>query len=67
MQNIYNLYVLLKFSESISNDNKLIVSGNNDYTIKIWDLKNSICLNILKEHKNWVYSLSISNDHKLEF
>jgi len=39
-----------------------IVSGSNDYLIKIWDLTTANCILTLNEHKNFVSSLVILNN-----
>ena len=49
-------------SVAISTDNKYIVSGSWDKTIKIWDIKTGECLNTLEWYSDWVNSIAISPD-----
>jgi WD40 repeat protein/tRNA A-37 threonylcarbamoyl transferase component Bud32 len=49
-------------SVAISPDGEMIVSGSNDKTIKIWNLKTGLLINTLTEHFDMVYSIAISPD-----
>ena len=51
-------------SIAISPDGKYIVSGSDDETIKIWDIKTAECLNTLLGHSETVSSVTISPDGK---
>ena len=51
-------------SVAISPDGKYIVSGSNDSTIKIWDIKTAECLNTLEWHSSYLNSVTISPDRK---
>ena len=52
-------------SVAISSDNKYIVSGSHDKTIKIWSLKTGLLINTLAGHSSSVNSVVISSDNKL--
>jgi len=52
------------FSIAISSDNKFIISGSYDKTIKIWDVQTGECLKILKGHNGRIESIAISSDNK---
>ena len=43
----FNKKIISKLNVSISNNNKFIVSGSYDNTIKIWDFKKGNCLKTL--------------------
>ena len=45
-----------------SPDSQTIISGNEDNTIKIWDINSGECLDNLEEHKNWVSSLALDSE-----
>ena len=55
----HNSYV---FNVAITLDNKYVVSGGHDKTIKIWDMKNYSCIKTLKGHEDSVYSVVITHD-----
>ena len=46
----------------IRNDNKILISGSKDKTIKVWNLENGEEIRTLSGHSEWVNSVSISND-----
>jgi WD40 repeat protein len=48
----------------ISSDNKFIVSGSIDKTIRVWDRESGTQLKKLKGHNGWVNSVAISSDNK---
>ncbi len=51
-------------SVAISSDNKFIVSGSRDYTIRVWDRELGAKIRELKGH-NWIVdSVVISSDNK---
>ena len=54
-------------SVAISPDGKYIVSGSDDYSVKIWEMKSGKLLKILNGHTNWINSVLISNDGKYIF
>ncbi len=49
-------------SVAVSPDNKTIVSGSKDKTIKVWDLETKKIKFTLEGHKGWVYCVAISPD-----
>ncbi len=51
-------------SVSISSDNKFIVSGSEDTSIRIWDRESGIQIKELKGHNRWTNSVAISSDNK---
>ena len=50
-------------SVAISPDNKKIVSGAWDKTIRIWNLDSGNLINTLEGHTDWIYSVAISPDN----
>ncbi|RFU80416.1 vegetative incompatibility het-e-1 [Trichoderma arundinaceum] len=54
-----------KLSVTFSHDSKLIVSGFNKKTIKIWDAITCECKTTLQGHSGFVYSMAFSHDSKL--
>lgn len=52
------------FSIAISPDNKKIVSGLGDHTIKIWDVESALLLKTLTGHAGWVTAITITPDSK---
>lgn len=52
------------WSLSISPDGRLIASGGEDKTIRIWELLTGIEVNTLKDHPGRVYSVNFSPDGK---
>ena len=51
-------------SIAISRDSKLIVSGSDDNTVRIWDFHSRLLRGILKGHSSLVASVAITNDSK---
>ena len=51
-------------SVAISSDNKLIISGSEDKSIKIWDIESGKEIKKLNGHSECVYSVAISSDNK---
>ena len=52
-------------SVAFSADSKLVVSGSDDRTIKIWDAATGREMQTLKGHGDWVRSVAFSADSKL--
>jgi small GTP-binding protein len=52
-------------SVAISTDGKLIVSGSNDKTMRIWETESGKCLRVIKGYLGRVWGVSISTDNKL--
>lgn len=44
---------------------KLVATGSEDTTVRIWDTDTGECLTILKGHDNWVWSVAFSYDDRL--
>lgn len=69
----YKLAYLRKFcghrrpvcSVAFSHDSKLILSGSEDETIKLWDSATSECLHTFQGHKDIVATVAFSHDSKL--
>ena len=38
-------------------NNNILLSGSFDNTIKIWNIQNLICLNTIKEHQSYIFSI----------
>ena len=47
-----------------SHDGKRIISGSNDYTVKVWDVTTGTQLMTLPGHTSWISSVAISTDDK---
>ncbi len=51
-------------SVSITIDDKYIISGSDDQTVKIWDFKTGECLNTFIGHNGFITSVIITPDGK---
>jgi WD40 repeat protein len=51
-------------SVTISSDNKFIVSGSSDNTIRVWERESGTQLKKIKGHNESVDSVAISSDNK---
>ena len=51
-------------SVAISSDNRYIVSGSDDKTVRLWDFKSGKLLKTLNGHSNSVNSVAISSDNR---
>ena len=52
-------------SVTFSPDSKLVMSGSDDRTLRLWDAATGAPLQTLKGHLNWVRSVAFSPDSKL--
>ncbi len=50
-------------SVAISSDNKFIVSGSEDNTIRVWERDSRTQLQEIKGHNSYVNSVAISSDN----
>ena len=49
-------------SVAVSPDNRHIVSGSYEKTLRVWDLVTGRCLNTMKRHTNTIFSIAVSPD-----
>jgi WD40 repeat protein len=49
------------YSVAFSPDGQILASGNNDRTIRLWDVNTGSCLKILKGHDDRVRSIAFSS------
>jgi WD40 repeat protein len=49
---------------ALSSDERKIVSGSSDKTVRTWDIKSCQCLRVLEGHGSSVTSVAISSDGK---
>jgi WD40 repeat protein len=52
-------------SVAVSSDSRLLASGSNDHTIKLWDPSACKLLQTLEGHSDWVNSVAFSSDSRL--
>ncbi|KKR67263.1 MAG: NWD2 protein [Candidatus Uhrbacteria bacterium GW2011_GWE2_40_58] len=64
VQKLFRGHTNWVFSVAISSDKKWIVSGSEDCTIKVWNVKTEECMRTLEGHRNRVYSVVFSPDGK---
>ncbi|HIE09351.1 MAG TPA: WD40 repeat domain-containing protein [Armatimonadetes bacterium] len=53
------------FSVSFSPDGRLLASGSEDWTVKIWEVKTKKCIATFEGHEDFVNSVSFSPDGRL--
>ena len=46
-------------------DDRLIVTGSKDQTVRLWDKKTGECKGVLKGHKDWIKDVKIRGDYIL--
>ncbi|KAG1793194.1 uncharacterized protein HD556DRAFT_525963 [Suillus plorans] len=46
-------------------DKRRMVTGSDDKTLRIWDMKTGVVLKMMKGHRNWVSALVVSRDGQL--
>ena len=46
---------------AISKNNKYIVSGSHDFSIRLWNIDTGKCIKILKNHTSWVTAVAFSS------
>jgi WD40 repeat protein len=47
-------------SVAISTDNRRLVSGSYDHTVKLWDFASGTLLNTMEGHKSRIWTVAIS-------
>ena len=52
------------FSCALSHDNKYILSGSDDNTLKLWDAESGSCISTLTGHSDWIRTCALSHDNK---
>jgi WD40 repeat protein len=53
------------YSVCFSKDDKLVVSGSKDKTLRLWDVASGKCVKTLEGHSDPVTSVCFSKDDKL--
>ncbi|HZO72794.1 MAG TPA: NB-ARC domain-containing protein [Ktedonobacteraceae bacterium] len=53
------------WSVAYSPSARVIATGNEDQTVRLWDVETGECLHILKGHEGWVWSVAFSPDGTL--
>jgi WD40 repeat protein len=51
-------------SVCVGSDNRLVLSGSRDTTLRLWDLTTGKCLRIFEGHADWVNSVCLSSDNR---
>ena len=51
-------------SEANTNDNRYIVSGGYDHTVRIWNLNGKTQNTVLQGHTHWVACVAITSNNK---